>query len=315
MQSAIEDPLNDYIDGIMYAYDSGVICIGRLTNDVKDQIHIQRFTRPTDPWFYLHVKKLMRGKLKPVTEAVPIVDYLFRYDRGGFWVAVYAFKYFITPFNWITRWALDGFMHTRVMYHALHQSGLYAQNIIQDVAIPYPKSIEFFEYLQENFTHYPIWLCPLKYYGQSTDPVLNRLSLKTSRPAPEVMLNFGIWGPGPKNRRKFIEWNRDFERTVAKFGGQKALYAHTYYTEQEFDEIYDRKSYDALREKYHATYLPSVYEKVKVDIEAEEKALQENWNLWLIALFWNIWPLAGLYGVYKAAFGGDYLLPRTSKKT
>lgn len=64
------------------------------------------------------------------------------------------------------------------------------------------------------------------------------------------MLNFGVWGPGPTNRSKFINWNRAFERKVKELGGQKWLYAHTYYTEKEFDEIYDKKSYEALRTKY-----------------------------------------------------------------
>lgn len=314
MEDATDDSSIDYLDGIMYSRDSGVVCSGRLTNDVKEGVKIQRFTRSTDRWFYLHAKKLIKGTASPVTEAVPIVDYVFRYDRGGFWVAVYAFRYFITPFNRITRWVLDKFMHTRVMYHALHQSGFSAQYIIQDVAIPYSRSDEFIEYLNHDFGYYPLWLCPLKYNGKSTDPTRNSMSIKTSREMPEMMLNFGVWGPGPKGRDKFVEWNRDFEHKVRELGGQKWLYAHAYYTEKEFNEIYDRKTYDALREKYHATYLPSVYDKVKVDIEAEQKALQESWKLWLLALFWSIWPLSGLYGVYKAMLGGDYLLPRNSKK-
>ena len=133
MEDATDDSSIDYLDGIMYSRDSGVVCSGRLTNDVKEGVKIQRFTRSTDRWFYLHAKKLIKGTASPVTEAVPIVDYVFRYDRGGFWVAVYAFRYFITPFNRITRWVLDKFMHTRVMYHALHQSGFSAQYIIQEI--------------------------------------------------------------------------------------------------------------------------------------------------------------------------------------
>jgi len=112
---ATKDTSVDYIDGIMFAQDRGVICVGRLTNTVGADIPVQRFTGPSDPWFYIHVERLLKDRIKPVTEAVPIVDYLFRYDRGGFWVAKYAFKYFITPFNRITRFLLDYFMHTRVM--------------------------------------------------------------------------------------------------------------------------------------------------------------------------------------------------------
>lgn len=314
LKRATADSSNDYLDGIMYSQDGGVICSGRLTNNVNKGVRIQRFTRPSDRWFYLHAKKLIKRTTSPVTEAVPIVDYLFRYDRGGFWVAVYAFRYFLTPFNRITRWALDKFMHSRVMYHALHQSGFSSQYIIQDVSIPYSRSDEFFHYLDHSFGHYPLWLCPLKSDGKPTDPTRTLISTKTSPPMPEATLNFGVWGPGPKGRAKFVEWNRNLEHKVRELGGKKCLYAHAYYTEEEFDSIYDRKTYDALREKYHATYLPSVYDKVKVDFEAEEKALRDSWKLWLMAVFWSIWPLSGLYGVYQAAFGREYLLPRNSKK-
>ncbi|OKL58486.1 hypothetical protein UA08_06016 [Talaromyces atroroseus] len=314
IQQATADSSNDYLDGIMYSQNSGVVCSGRLTNDVKKEVRVQRFTRPADRWFYLHAQKLIKGTRSPITEAVPIVDYVFRYDRGGFWVAAYAFKYFVTPFNRITRWMLDRFMHTRVMYHALHKSGFSSQYVVQDVGIPYSKSDEFFQYLDHSFKHYPIWLCPLKCNVKSIDPALEIMYRKTTLPLPEMLLNFGIWGPGPKDRRKFVEWNRNLERKVHELEGQKWLYAHTYYTEEEFNQIYDRETYDALRRKYHATYLPSVYDKVNIDITAEERALKESWTLWLLALFWSIWPLSGLYGVYKAAFGGDYLLPRKTNK-
>jgi delta24-sterol reductase len=288
IKEATADFSNDYLDGIMYSQNTGVVCTGRLTNDLNKEIRIQRFTRPSDRRFYLHAKKIIKGKTSQVTEAVPIVDYVFRYDRGGFWVAVYAFRYFITPFNRITRWILDKFMHTRVMYHALHQSGFSSRYIIQDVGIPYPKSDEFLQYLDHSFGHYPIWICPLKCEGKATHPTPSLVHKKTFQPMPEMLLNFGIWGPESNNRRKFAEWNRDLEHKVNELGGQKWLYAHAYYTEEEFNEVYDRKTYDALRTKYHATYLLSVYDKVKVDIEAEEQALRASWTIWLAALFWSI---------------------------
>ncbi|PBP28549.1 FAD binding domain protein [Diplocarpon rosae] len=311
---ATKDTSNDFLDGIMYSKGYGVICVGRLTNNVPTGIKTQGFTRPTDPWFYIHVERLMKSRTTPITEAIPIVDYLFRYDRGGFWVAKYAYKYFITPFNRITRFMLDYFMHTRVMYHALHQSGLSSFYIIQDVAIPYTEAESFMSYLDSNFKHYPIWLCPLKQSGNQIASTHSLQVLKTNQQRPEMMLNFGVWGPGPAQRDDFIKWNRAFEKKVDALGGQKWLYAHTYYTEQEFDEIYNRERYDALREKYHASYLPSVYDKVKVDVQRERSLREETWVARLVALFWSVWPLMGLYGVYKAMMGGDYLLPKSKKK-
>lgn len=80
----------------------------------------------------------------------------------------------------------------------------------------------------------------------------------------------------------------------------KCLYAHTYYTEQEFWAIYDRDWYDALRVKYRATALPSVYEKVKIDLDAQRRRS--------VSGVWAIWPLSGLYGVAKAVTGSNYIL-------
>jgi Delta24-sterol reductase len=314
IEGATADISNDYLDGIVFAKDWIVICSGRLTNNVPDGATVQQFTRAKDPWFYLHAKEITSQATESVVEFVPLIDYLFRYDRGGFWVGMYAFKYFITPFNRVSRRILDRFMHTRVMYHALHQSGHSQQYIIQDVAVPYPAAEDFVDWLHETFGIYPLWLCPLRQRGKAANSPLGLLAEKVDPNAPEYLMNFGVWGPGSRNRQEFVRANRRLEQKVQDLQGKKWLYAHAYYTEDEFWSIYDRKEYDALRTKYHATYLPSVYDKVKVDVEAEEKAIRESWIVWLLALFWSIWPLSGLYGVYRAWMGGDYLLAERTRK-
>jgi Delta24-sterol reductase len=58
-------------------------------------------------------------------------------------------------------------------------------------------------------------------------------------------------------------------------GGLKCLYAHSYYTDGEFGGVHDEREYDTLREKHHATYLPSVRDKVKVDLTDEGKKANE----------------------------------------
>lgn len=107
--------------------------------------------------------------------------------------------------------------------------------------------------------------------------------------------------------------NRALEQEVARLGGKKCLYAHAYYTEDEFWAHYDRETYDALREKYGAGYLPSVYDKVKVDVDAEEAAIKASWTRWVRAMVGRVWPLRGLYGVYKVVFGGELLLTTKGK--
>lgn len=289
------DPETEYLDGIVYARDEIVICAGRLADSAPGGI--TRFTRPTDEWFYLHARERASSS-EP--DYIPLPDYLFRYDRGGFWVARYAYQYFLVPFMWLTRYLLDWFMHTRVMYHALHESGHSKQYMIQDVAVPYGATAEFLDWLDEkhNFGNYPIWLCPLKY-----SPGL------MGSGDSEYLMNFGIWAPSPfwKDRTGFIDQNRRLERKVNDLGGKKWLYAHAYYTEDEFWDIYDKKKYDALRAKYRAGHLPDLYEKVRVDLHGKYDGKTGLVN-WLKSIVWEIWPVSGLVGVYRAWRGGDYLL-------
>lgn len=305
IRRATELEATDYVDGIMYGPECGIVFEGRLVGTVPHGSRIQAFSRSSDPWFYIHAQDVTSNCRQTVTEYIPLVDYLFRYDRGAFWIGTYAFKYFHTPFNGLTRWLLDNFMHTRVMIHALHKSGLSDQYIAQDVGIPYTKVAEFFRVIDAEFGFYPIWLCPVKVSGNSD----NQFTPAVSTGSDDKLINFGVWGPASADKRKFILSNRLIERKVHELGGAKCLYAHTYYTETEFWDIYDRTTYEALRSRYYASYLPSVYDKVKVEVASENWESSKSLISWILGVFWSIWPLGALYGVLHAVKGGDYLLP------
>ncbi|KAI9738408.1 MAG: hypothetical protein M1834_008911 [Cirrosporium novae-zelandiae] len=305
IEEARADSSTDYIDGILFGYDVGVIITGRLTDKTPIENQMQRFSRAKDPWFYLHVKKnLARHHYTSWTEAVPLKDYLFRYDRGGFWTGALAFKYFLTPFNRITRWLLDPLMHTRVMYHALHKSGLSDSYIIQDLAVPYSAAPDLISYIDSTLDIYPLWLCPLLQMDNNNN---KNFSMYPHTRTNTPLLNIGVWGPGSSTPLSLKTINRDLEKEVCFLSGIKWLYAQTYYTEAEFWDIYDRKSYDALRAKYHATYLPSVFDKVRMK-ENEDGKGDSSWRSWVVGNLKEVWPLRGLWGVLMAVMGGEYLL-------
>lgn len=148
-------------------------------------------------------------------------------------------------------------MLTRIMYHALRQSGLSNQYIVQDIAMPYPAAEDFLAYLDKAFGHYPLWLCPLYQKGKSPHSPHGLLAERASPNSPEMLLNFGVWGPGLRKNNDFITVNRNLEKKIREIDGRKWLYAHIYYPEEEFWDIHDRKEHDALRTKYHATHLPT----------------------------------------------------------
>ena len=310
-----------YMDGILYALSSGVIMIGRLTNQISSG-KVQRFDRASDPWFYMHAETILKSLthttqalFRPTTykEYIPIRSYLFRYDRGVFWSGLRAFKYFVTPFNALTRYLLDPFMYSRTMVHALHRSGIAAQTIIQDFAVPYASASEFVEWTDERTGIWPLWLCPVK-----SAPLDERSFSQGNNIKDDILLDVGIWDMGPKDSHAFIRLNREFEQKVTELGGMKCLYAHAYYTEQEFWNIYNKEKYMELRKKYHAESLPSVYDKVKVDLQGVAGPLgvkkQDSWSEWAYKQFWGTWPLGGLYGVASATKGflvkSDFLLKK-----
>lgn len=305
----------DYMDGILYSMTRGVIMVGRLTNSTITG-RIQRFDRPQDPWCYMHAEEVLKNvqnSKEDYRESVPVQTYLFRYDRGVFWSGLRAFKYFVTPFNRITRYLLDPFMYSRTMVHALHRSGIASRTIIQDYGVPYDAAEEFVRWTDERTGIWPLWLCPVKSAPQDERNFSQGNNIKE-----EILLDVGIWDMGPADAHAFIKLNRDFEAKVTELGGMKCLYAHAYYTEQEFWNIYNEKKYMELRREYHAENLPSVYDKVKVDLKGvaggKSERKVESWSEWAYNGFWNTWPLGGLYGVASATKGllveSDFLLKK-----
>ncbi|KAI1265307.1 hypothetical protein F5Y18DRAFT_426906 [Xylariaceae sp. FL1019] len=336
---------NDYVDGILFSEAHGVIVSGEMTDELPAGEKVQTFSHAWDPWFYMHACEVTKdlsssvavsdseasdtsplGRTQgTVVEYVPLAEYLFRYDRGGFWVGQAAFDYFKpVPFTRFFRWFLDDFLHTRMLYRALHASGESARFFVQDLGIPYDTAEDFIKYTTKSLNIWPLWLCPLQTpKGPSFHPHVRKPS--STRPATS-MLNIGVWGWGPSTKSDFVQVNRALEDKVNELGGMKWLYAHTVsaeipppvendnhrpfltsmltilYEPEFWDAFGGREAYEALRAKYHATSLPAVYDKVKVRIEDD----MSGWKPWLKSL----WPVGGLYGIWRGIGSKDYLLHR-----
>ncbi|KAK5987776.1 Delta(24)-sterol reductase-like protein [Cladobotryum mycophilum] len=324
IRAETQDPQNDYVDGILFSKDHGVVITGRLTDDKPTDRQPQTFSQARDPWFYLHVRDKTKdassssSSSNAVTDYIPLAEYLFRYDRAGFWVGAQGFTYFkYVPFNKFWRWFLDDFMHTRMLYRALHASGESARFVVQDLALPYESTEEFVDYTTNEFNIWPLWLCPIRptatptfhpVTGETTIQETQETSKESDIAAPVLsrpMLNIGVWGWGPEDHDEFITKNRALEDKLIQLGGRKWLYAHTYYSEDEFWKVYDRPWYQALREKYSATTLPSAYDKVRIDVESN-RIERQKWKKTVKSK----WPVGGLYGIYKSILTRDYKLHR-----
>ena len=65
----------------------------------------------------------------------------------------------------------------------------------------------------------------------------------------KLYVNFGFWDMLP-NAGADGFYNRKIERMALHLRGVKGLYSSSYYDEETFWTIYDRASYQALKEKY-----------------------------------------------------------------
>ncbi|KAI9727403.1 MAG: hypothetical protein M1834_008409 [Cirrosporium novae-zelandiae] len=249
----------DYIDAIVFSPMRSILVLGRLTS--KASHPLVKFHRASDPWFYIHAS---RTKSKtPTTFIVPLTSYLFRYDRGAFWMGSYSQKFSpCLPFNAFTRFLLNPLMRTRNLYKALHASGRSAEKfLIQDLTLPSESAQAFIDWLDPNLGIYPLWLCPI-----ASDTHAPMHAFPTN---PPFLLNVGVWGLLPRSTlmsthapSPAVKHNRVLEAKVKQLGGKKWLYAKTYYDESEFWDIYDRGGYEALRRKWRAGGLENVWEKV-----------------------------------------------------
>lgn len=337
-------PENDYVDGILYSKDYGVIITGTMTDEKPKNVKPQTFSGAWDPWFYLHVQERTSipksdSCSKPEEDYIPLAEYLFRYDRGAFWCGELLCMYWLLPFTRLSRWLLDDLMHMRMIYRGLDTR---PENTftIQDIAMPFENAETFVDYLEENNPIWPLWLCPLKRRAAPTfHPFTTRPGTKlppipsnnfelpgTGAPtAPQqqthdeqddMMLNIGVWGhEGTFDPRTFVAKTRAMEDKIRSLGGKKWLYAHVYQPEDEFWAAYGGRAwYDALRAKYHATALPSVYDKVRVRWDETEQGTlvarpgTQSRFAWLK----SYWPIGGIWSAAVAYASGDHAKHRNA---
>jgi FAD/FMN-containing dehydrogenase len=204
----------------------------------------------------LHVEDTLSTEPTGWTESVPLKDYLFRYDRGAFWVGRFAFETFDVPYTRFMRWLLNPILHTRKLYQALQESGASQEHVVQDLVLPEERAVAFLDFIDRELDVYPLWLCPMRV--DTTAPFqLNNLQTTS-------ILNVGVWGSNIPDYNDFIKMNRLIEKEILNVHGKKWSYAHSYFTKDEFWSMYDKPHYLSLRKKYSAEHLPDIYEKLTV---------------------------------------------------
>eukprot|EP00051_Salpingoeca_urceolata_P029672 m.490612 g.490612 ORF g.490612 m.490612 type:complete len:576 (-) comp28391_c0_seq1:111-1838(-) len=259
----------EFLDGVVVGKHSCISVQADMCDAVPESAtFVSLRQRRTDEWFAWHVCNLaptleVHSKPKPAdgeadaVEYMPLKDYLFRFDRGAFWMArpglemFYGSKLTDTAF---IRAKYAWLCTTRQLYRMLHKLGnelLARSYIIQDIICPGPsEAVKLMEYNNKELDIYPLWICPIRAVNAPMSHGSCGFGFPRT-PKSGLMFNVGIYGQ-PNGGRPFdpAATNRSLEAEAAKLGARKMMYAQTFDTEDEFWQLYDKPSHDANVRKY-----------------------------------------------------------------
>ena len=271
----------DFLEAIIYDTNHAVVIEGELTDDAKN-IPITAFSDHWAPWFYSHARH------RQEEDCIPIADYLFRHDRGAFWMGGFApdpqmslsflshkaslllgdkwdFSEKMLPQQCIPknpgilfRSLFGWLMGSRRLYASLHggsEAWFEQKFAIQDFYLPLSTANEFTQYTLSKYNIRPIWICPIL---STTTPQFFSPHLRQKE---ELLFDIGIYGLPA--RTSGPEAVKDLENLTVRLDGRKMFYCHTYFTEEQFWQLYPAEIYRNLRSLYKLDKLsPEITKKV-----------------------------------------------------
>jgi len=232
----------DYLDGVVFGADESYLCVGTQTaqrGPVSDYTGQQIYYRSIQ-----HDDGIIHDRLT-------IHDYLWRWDTDWFWCSeafgaqrprirrLWPRTLRRSSFYWkLMRFEQRFHIGDRIERLAGRPA---RERVVQDVEVPISRCAEFLDWFLATVPIGPIWLCPLRLRGG--DWPLYPLR------AQQTYVNVGFWSTVPVGSIEG-ETNRLIEGKVSELHGHKSLYSDSYYTPEEFGQLYGGGAYRTVKERY-----------------------------------------------------------------
>jgi FAD/FMN-containing dehydrogenase len=243
----------DYLDGVVFSADESYLCVGKRTTTPGP---VSDYTGQ-----HIYYQSIRHDAGSPGDEGVKedrltIHDYLWRWDTDWFWCS----RAFGAQNPRLRRWWPRRYRRSSVYWKLVaadrrfgiadrierRKSGLRGrpprERVVQDVEIPVERTCEFLEWFLGNVPITPIWLCPLRLRDQEGWP------LYPIRP-DRTYVNIGFWSSVPAGATEGAT-NRMVEAKVSALDGHKSLYSDSFYTREEFDQLYGGETYNTVKKTY-----------------------------------------------------------------
>ena len=252
------DMAYDFIEGLMYSEQEGVLMLGNFSDSVPEGKTKNAFNNFWKPWFYEHVRTFL-NKDQPEEEWIPLRHYYHRHTRSFFWEMEQIIPFGNQPwFRYLLGWMSppDISLLKLTETEAIHE--LYdAHHMDQDFLIPISTLDQSLTFFHQEVNYYPLWLCPMKVFETPIRGMVNPTKKE------QMFVDVGIYGePDVENYQAKIT-TRKLEKFVAQAGGFQALYADTYQTREELRQMFDHTLLDKLRKENNALKaFPEPFDKV-----------------------------------------------------
>lgn len=232
----------DYLDGVVFSADESYLCVGAQTaasGPVSDYTGQQIYYRSIQ-----HDDGIKDDRLT-------IHDYLWRWDTDWFWCSeAFGAQHPRIRRLWPRRYRRSSVYWKLMRYEQRFHIGdrIERRNdrpprerVVQDVEVPIERCAEFLNWFLANVPIEPIWLCPLRLRDDGWP-------LYPIRPQ-QTYVNVGFWSTVPVGSTEG-ETNRLIERKVSELHGHKSLYSDSYYSPEEFGELYGGETYRTVKKRY-----------------------------------------------------------------
>jgi FAD/FMN-containing dehydrogenase len=237
----------DYLDGVVFGADESYLCVGVRTTTPGP---VSDYTG--QDIYYRSIQHDAGVKEDRMTTH----DYFGRWDTDWFWCS----RSFGAQNPRVRRWwprryrrsdmywklaALDQRfgIADRIEKRSIRSRGRpLRERVVQDIEVPIERTAEFLEWFLAHVPITPVWLCPLRLrdrHGWPLYPIR----------AGSTYVNVGFWSSVPVGPTEGAT-NRLIEAKVSSLDGHKSLYSDSYYSREEFDDLYGGETYKTVKKIY-----------------------------------------------------------------
>jgi FAD/FMN-containing dehydrogenase len=232
----------DFIDGTVFGPDELYLTVGEFTDSAP---YCSDYT-------YRNI--YYRSIRERPTDYLRNEDYIWRWDTDWFWCSQYVFAENPIMRRLLGPKHLNSVTYAKIMrWNRKYNPGSFldrlrsssSEAVIQDVEIPLEHCADFLKFYFSTIKFTPVWMCPVRSLQKNAKFSLYPLDPET------LYVNFGFWNViRTRPPKEPGHYNRLVEKQVCELGGMKSLYSDSYYSREEFWDIFDRKEYRFLKKRY-----------------------------------------------------------------